>query len=136
MDVIELTRELGKAIQQDDRYIAYMLAKQVNDNDKELNEDVEKFSKLREELNEVMKKDVQASETDHLKELDENIKAIYKKIMSNKNMVVFQAAQKNLEDLINNVQQIITMCANGEDPENCQPSSGCSGSCATCGGCG
>ncbi|MCR4861754.1 MAG: YlbF family regulator [Ruminococcus sp.] len=136
MDVIELTRELGKAIQQDDRYIAYMLAKQVNDNDKELNEDVEKFSKLREELNEVMKKDVQASETDHLKELDENIKATYKKIMSNKNMVVFQAAQKNLEDLINNVQQIITMCANGEDPETCQPSSGCSGSCATCGGCG
>ena len=136
MDVIELTRELGKAIQQDDRYIAYMLAKQVNDNDKELNEDVEKFSKLREELNEVMKKDVQASETDHLKELDENIKATYKKIMSNKNMVVFQAAQKNLEDLINNVQQIITMCANGEDPEICQPSSGCSGSCATCGGCG
>ena len=136
MDVIELTRELGKAIRQDDRYIAYMLAKQVNDNDKELNEDVEKFSKLREELNEVMKKDVQASETDHLKELDENIKATYKKIMSNKNMVVFQAAQKNLEDLINNVQQIITMCANGEDPETCQPSSGCSGSCATCGGCG
>lgn len=136
MDVIELTRELGKAIQQDDRYIAYMLAKQVNDNDKELNEDVEKFSKLREELNEVMKKDVQASETDHLKELDENIKATYKKIMSNKNMVVFQAAQKNLEDLINNVQQIITMCANGEDPETCQiPEGGCSGSCASCAGC-
>ena len=83
-----------------------------------------------------MKKDVQASETDHLKELDENIKATYKKIMNNKNMIVFQTAQKNLEDLINNVQQIITMCANGEDPDTCQPSSGCSGSCATCGGCG
>lgn len=37
MDVMELTRELGKAIQQDDRYIAYNLAKQVNDNDAELN---------------------------------------------------------------------------------------------------
>jgi cell fate (sporulation/competence/biofilm development) regulator YlbF (YheA/YmcA/DUF963 family) len=135
MDVIELTRELGKAIQQDDRFIAYNLAKQVNDNDKELNEDVEKFSKLREELNEVMK-DVKSSDTNHLKELDENIKATYKKIMSNKNMIVFQAAQKNLEDLVNNIQQIITMCANGEDPETCQPSSGCSGSCSTCGGCG
>ncbi len=135
MDVIELTRELGKAIQQDDRFIAYNLAKQVNDNDKELNEDVEKFTKLREELNEVMK-DVKSSDTNHLKELDENIKATYKKIMSNKNMIVFQAAQKNLEELVNNIQQIITMCANGEDPETCQPSSGCSGSCSTCGGCG
>jgi len=135
MDVIELTRELGKAMQQDDRFIAYNLAKQVNDNDKELNEDVEKFTKLREELNEVMK-DVKTSDTNHLKELDENIKATYKKIMSNKNMIVFQAAQKNLEELVNNIQQIITMCANGEDPETCQPSSGCSGSCSTCGGCG
>ncbi|MBE6864838.1 MAG: YlbF family regulator [Ruminococcus flavefaciens] len=136
MDVMELTRELGKAIQQDDRYIAYNLAKQVNDNDAELNADIEKFDALRSELNEIMRKDVQAEDTDKLKELDESIKAQYQKIITNKNMVVFQAAQKSLETLINNINQIITMCANGEDPETCQPSSGCSGSCATCGGCG
>ena len=136
MDVMELTRELGKAIQQDDRYIAYNLAKQVNDNDAELNADIEKFDALRSELNEIMRKDVQAEDTDRLKELDESIKAQYQKIITNKNMVVFQAAQKSLETLINNINQIITMCANGEDPETCQPSSGCSGSCATCGGCG
>ncbi|MBQ1340633.1 MAG: YlbF family regulator, partial [Ruminococcus sp.] len=75
-------------------------------------------------------------DTDKLKELDESIKAQYQKIITNKNMVVFQAAQKSLETLINNINQIITMCANGEDPETCQPTSGCSGSCATCGGCG
>lgn len=136
MDVMELTRELGKAIQQDDRYIAYNLAKQVNDNDAELNADIEKFDALRSELNEIMRKDVQAEDTDRLKELDESIKAQYQKIITNKNMVVFQAAQKSLETLINNINQIITMCANGEDPETCQPTSGCSGSCATCGGCG
>ena len=136
MDVIELTRELGKAIQQDDRYIAYTLAKQVNDSDAELNADIEKFDALRRELNEIMRKDVQSEDTDKLKELDESIKAQYQKVITNKNMVVFQAAQKNLETLINNINQIITMCANGEDPETCQPSSGCSGSCATCGGCG
>lgn len=136
MDVMELTRELGKAIQQDDRYIAYTLAKQVNDSDAELNADIEKFDALRRELNEIMRKDVQSEDTDKLKELDESIKAQYQKVITNKNMVVFQAAQKNLETLINNINQIITMCANGEDPETCQPSSGCSGSCATCGGCG
>ena len=31
MDIIEMTRELGKAIQADDRYIAYCLAKQANE---------------------------------------------------------------------------------------------------------
>ena len=136
MDVMELTRELGKAIQQDDRYIAYNLAKQVNDNDAELNADIEKFDALRSELNEIMRKDVQAEDTDKLKELDESIKAQYQKIITNKNMVVFQAAQKSLETLINNINQIITMCANGEDPETCQPTSGCSGSCEGCAGCG
>ena len=49
MDVIQMTRELGKAIQQDDRYTAYMLAKQANDNDAELQADIDKFDKLRAE---------------------------------------------------------------------------------------
>ena len=43
MDIIEMTRELGKALQQDDRYIAYSLAKQVNDDDTELQADIKKF---------------------------------------------------------------------------------------------
>ena len=134
MDVIELTRELGKAIQQDDRFIAYNLAKQANDNDQELNADIEKFSALRLELTNTMS--CEDKDTDKIKQLDEDIKSLYQKIMSNKNMLVFQGAQKALEDLVNNINQIISLCANGEDPETCQPSTGCSGSCATCGGCG
>ena len=134
MDVIELTRELGKAIQQDDRYIAYNLAKQVNDEDKELNDDIEKFTKLRIDLTTAMS--YEDKDTDLIKQLDEDIKTTYNKIMSNKNMIVFQAAQKSLESLISNINQIISMCANGEDPDTCQPSTGCSGSCSTCGGCG
>lgn len=135
MDVIEMTRELGKALQQDDRYIAYTLAKHVNDNDKELQEDIERFTKLRSELNEVMSR--KNPETEKLKELDTDIKAVYQKIMSNKNMIVFTAAQKNLESLVTNINQIISLCANGEDPDTCQPpESNCTGSCSTCGGCG
>ena len=128
-----MTRALGKTLQQDDRYIAYNLAKQVNDEDKELNADVDKFSDLRLQLTNAMS--AEDKDTELIKQLDEDIKSTYKKIMSNKNMIVFQAAQKALEDLVSNINQIISMCANGEDPETCQPSSGCSGSCATCGGC-
>ena len=36
MDVIALTRELGKAIQADERYAKYLAAKEVNDKDDEL----------------------------------------------------------------------------------------------------
>ncbi|MDY2678196.1 MAG: YlbF family regulator [Oscillospiraceae bacterium] len=38
MTVIELTRQLGAAIQADDRYKAFDAAKKANDADKELNE--------------------------------------------------------------------------------------------------
>ncbi len=133
MEIMEMTRALGKALQQDDRYIAYNLAKQVNDEDKELQADIEKFTKLREELTaEITKEDKDA---DRLKEIDEGIKSTYAKIMANKNMVVFNAAQNALESLVNNINQIISMCANGEDPDTCEPTTGCTGSCATCGGC-
>ena len=128
-----MTRELGKALQTDDRYIAYMLAKQANDEDKALQEQIDSFEKMRYDLSMEMTKE--NKDTDKIKELDDNIKATYNKIMSNKNMIVFTAAQKSLEALVNNMQQIITMSANGEDPATCEPSTGCTGSCATCGGC-
>ncbi len=133
MDIIKMTRELGRALQNDDRYIAYNLAKQVNDEDKELNDDVERFSELRNELTKAMS--AEDKDTDLIKQLDEDIKTTYQKVMSNKNMIVFQGAQKALEDLVTSMNQIITMCANGEDPDTCQPSTGCTGSCSTCGGC-
>jgi cell fate (sporulation/competence/biofilm development) regulator YlbF (YheA/YmcA/DUF963 family) len=133
MDIIEMARELGKALQTDDRYIAYMLAKQVNDEDKELQKDIDSFEKMRYDLSMELTKE--NKDTDRVKELDDNIKETYNKIMSNKNMIVFSAAQKSLEQLVGNIQEIITLSANGEDPATCEPASGCTGSCATCGGC-
>ncbi|MBR1822662.1 MAG: YlbF family regulator [Ruminococcus sp.] len=135
MDVIELTRELGKAIQQDDRFIAYDLAKQANDNDTELQADMERFSQLRSELGSAMS--AEEPDKDKIGELDKEIKTVYQKIMKNPHMIVFEGAQQALENLVNNIQQIITLCANGEDPATCQPqTSSCTGSCSTCGGCG
>lgn len=133
MDIIELTRELGKALQNDDRFIAYNLAKQANDNDAELQALINGFTNMQGQLNEELRKE--NSDSERIKELDRDIKSNYNKIMSNKNMIIFSAAQKSLESLVQNMTQIITMCANGEDPDTCQPSSGCSGSCSTCGGC-
>ena len=134
MDIIEMTRELGKALQQDDRYIAYSLAKQVNDDDTELQADIKKFESLRLELNtEMSRSDLNGEK---LKQLDADIKEIYAKIMANENMKTFTAAQNALEGLVTNINQIISLCASGEDPATCQPSPGCSGSCETCGGCG
>ena len=37
MNVIEITRQLGEAIQQDEKYIAFMEAKKANEEDLDLN---------------------------------------------------------------------------------------------------
>ncbi len=133
MDIIQMARELGKALQQDDRYIAYMLAKQVNDEDTALQADINRFDELRAELNTIMSSE--NADHDKLRETDRELKEVYRKIMANKNMLVFNAAQKSLEGLVSSINEIISLCANGEDPDTCEPSSGCAGSCAECGGC-
>ncbi|MBP5379509.1 MAG: YlbF family regulator, partial [Ruminococcus sp.] len=85
MDIIEMTRELGKALQNDDRFIAYSLAKQANDNDAELQKLISDFEQMRSDLTaELCKED---KDTDRVKELDEGIKSNYKKIMENRNMI-------------------------------------------------
>ena len=134
MDIMEMTRELGKALQNDDRYTAYMLAKKANDDDKELQEDIAHFEDLRMNLGSAMA--AEEPDSDNIKALDTELKSVYNKIMKNPKMIVFSGAQQALEKLVTNIQQIIQLCANGEDPETCQiPEAGCSGSCASCAGC-
>ncbi|MBR2086507.1 MAG: YlbF family regulator, partial [Oscillospiraceae bacterium] len=115
MDIIEMTRELGKAIQADDRYIAYTLAKQANDDDEQLQNLINAFNLKRMQLQmEVGKAD---KDDDKIAELDEVIKTSYKSIMDNPKMKVYQAAKEGLDELLNQINTIISMSANGMDPD-------------------
>lgn len=134
MDIMTLTRELGKALQNDDRYIAYQVAKQRNDEDAELQALMDDFHTTQKQLNtELIKEN---KDTENIKTLNEHMQSVYNEVMSNPNMKAFSEAQSELELLVGNIQQIISLCANGEDPDTCEPSTGCTGSCETCGGCG
>ncbi len=134
MDTISMARELGKLIQQDERYNAYQTARKNSDNDEVLQKLIADFETKRYELNmEMTKTDKDA---DKLKELDSNIKSIYTEIMNNPNMVELNKAKNAMDGMLSEINNIITASANGEDPETCpsQPS-GCTGSCSSCGGC-
>lgn len=133
MDIIKMARELGKAIQADERYTAYMTAKAANDNNEELQKLIGDFNITKMNINHEMSNPEKSEE--RLKELDGELKSIYAKIMGNDGMMAFNTAQNEFEQLISDVNQIITMCANGEDPDTCEIQRGCSGSCSTCGGC-
>lgn len=133
MDVIERARELGKAIQQDERFIRYAKARLANDSDKALQEAIGQFNIARMELD----REVNAENKDDekVKELNENLRKIYGDIMSSPAMVEYNTAKAELDAMVNEVNVIISKSIDGEDPETCDVNSGCTGSCSTCGGC-
>lgn len=133
MDVIEQVRNLGKAIQQDERFIRYAKARLENDNNKELQASIGKFNIARMELDREMSSD--NKDDQKVKELNENLRTIYGEIMSSSAMVEYNTAKAELDSLVNEINTVISKSLDGEDPETCETTSSCTGSCSTCGGC-
>lgn len=134
MDNLErMARDLGKALQEDTRYINYNILKDKADNDEELQQLIQEFNLSRVQLNTEMSKD--DKDGDKLQELDQKIKDTYNKIITNENMSAFNKSQDEMNALLGAINMIITASANGEDPETCSTVQSCSGSCSTCGGC-
>ena len=133
MDVIAKARELGKAIQQDERFIRYAKARLANDDDKELQDAIGEFNLVRMELDREVNSD--EKNDDKVKELNEKLRKVYSSVMSSPAMVEYNTAMAALDTLVNEINVIISKSIDGEDPDTCDTSSGCTGSCDSCGGC-
>ena len=134
MDVISLTRELGKAIQKDGRYLAFKLASQQNDGDAGLQGMIGELNLIRAQYNtENGKKD---KSDERLKALSDKFTALYNKIMTTESMTAFTAAKAEMDGMLGEITGIIRLCAEGEDPETCMVPQGCGGNCGGCEGCG
>ena len=134
MDAIKAARELGKAIQQDERYIAYNQAKFNNDNDEELQKLIGEFNLKRQQLGLEMSKGADEKDEAKIEETNKEMQKLYALIMQNEHMAEFTMAKQGMDKLVNDVNAIIGMCCDGEDPDTCEISA-CTGSCTTCGGC-
>lgn len=134
MDIIELTRELGKLIQQETSYIKLKAAEKDADNDQELQKAISEFNLKRLAIN----NETQKAEKDKekLSKLNEEMQKIYADIMSNKNMIDYNEAKQEFDQITTRVMTIIQNCIDGEDPETTDYTPACTGSCSTCGGCG
>lgn len=134
MSVIEMARELGKLIQQDERYAEYYRAKAANDADEELQQMIREFNLKRMQLNSEMSKNDKDGAL--LSRLDDEIKELYGKIMANENMAAFNSAKDAMDSMLSRINMIITYSANGEDPATCPSEQvSCGGDCGSCGGC-
>ena len=138
MDVIEVTRQLGKAIQADERYIDYVNAKARNDEDKELQDLIGEFNLIRQNVALESGKPEEEQNKEKLAELNNKMRTAYDAVMANENMAIFTVAKQGMDALMNQINTILTYSMEGMDPETCpsELTAGCSGSCSTCGGCG
>lgn len=133
MDIIELSREVGKKIQQEDAYLKLQAAKKNSDDDKELQDFIGEFNLKRMAINNEATKTERDDQK--LQQLNNELREVYGKIMGNQNMIAYNEAKQGLDSVIQRVMAIITKSAEGEDPETADYVPECSGSCSTCGGC-
>ena len=134
MDIIAAARALGAAIQADERYKKVLEQRRINDADKELQELIGEFNMARmSEDNELGKEE--GRDEEKIKEFNSTLRRLYGKIMCNDNMIEYNKAKEEFDAVMQRANAIIELCTEGEDPATCEPATGCTGSCATCGGC-
>lgn len=134
MDAIKAARELGKAIQADQRYKDYVVAKEANDKDEELQKLIGEFNLKRQALQLEMQKEGEADQ-EKLDRLNKELQDSYAAVMGNVNMANFAIIKNALDNLLNEVNMIISLCCEGEDPDTCTAQASCGGNCSGCSGC-
>ena len=88
MDVIKMARELGKAIQQDEKYIRYIEAKKANEADTALNELIGKLNLI--QLSYQAEAEKETPDEAKMKQFDEEFRSVYGDVMINENMKKFE----------------------------------------------
>ncbi|MEE3427692.1 MAG: YlbF family regulator [Ruminococcus sp.] len=134
MDIIDMTRELGKLLQQEDSYKNMRAAESKADADTELQGLIKDFNLKRLSVN----VETQKTEKDGEKiaQLNKEMQKVYADIMANENMKAYNEAKQEFDKISGRVMTILQNCIAGEDPETTDFDASCTGSCSTCGGCG
>ena len=130
--ILEMAKELGHALQQDERFIKLQAAQAAADADAELQGLIGEFNLKRMAINsETAKED---KDEEKLKELNAEIREVYSRVMSNASMVAYNEAKTAVDKIINGIGAIVNMAAQGMNPDEYEEHN-CGGSCSSCGGC-
>ena len=115
MDMIEMARDLGRELQKDDRYITFNAARIASDEDEELQALIGEFNLKRMAIN----NEAQKEERDDAKvqQLNYELREAYNRVMANENMIRYNETKQALDEHVQRILTIISMCAEGEDPD-------------------
>ncbi|MBR0442968.1 MAG: YlbF family regulator [Clostridia bacterium] len=126
MDIFELAATLGDELKKHESLVALDTARKNYEADKQLNALMVEY-----EVQQIaMQKEAGKSECDtHMIDMiQDRINELYKTITENEVYKALEAAQSEVNELMNKVNGIITTHITGEEP-------GCTHNCATCHGC-
>jgi cell fate (sporulation/competence/biofilm development) regulator YmcA (YheA/YmcA/DUF963 family) len=127
MGIFELAAELGKALKTDERLIALEKAREAYEQDENVLRAMTEYEVQQRALQaEAMKEE---RDDAAVKAIQDRIDALYDEIVATDSYKALEAAQKDVNDLMEMVNNTITFHITGEEP------SACTHNCATCGGC-
>lgn len=133
--ILELAKDLAREIQMDERFVRVQMAQTAADGDAELQEMIGDFNLKRMAISTETAKDEGERDTEKMKALDTELREVYARVMANDNMKRYNDAKTGLDDLLGRVNRILTLAAQGLDPEAADAESSCTGNCSSCGGC-
>ena len=126
MEIFELAAQLGKTLKQDARLVRMAKAKEAYENDSELRTLMREYQVQQIALEKTAgQKDVEAR---FLEMIQDRINQLYEQIIAHPVYMELEAAQEEVNALMNAVNNTITFEITGEMP------SSCTHDCSTCGG--
>ncbi len=118
MEINKIARELGKAIQADERYLKMQKCIETNKADEGLNELMARIQLVQMSF---QKEGEGEANEQKMQELEKEFNALYSEIMQNENMKNYEAARAEIDKMMNYVVELLALCVNGEDPDTCEP---------------
>ena len=106
MDIMKLTRELGRALQQDQTYINMSVAEQQCNEDEALQNAIGEFNLKRMAINNEAAKEDRSEEL--IEQYNKELREIYGRVMQNEHMAAYQAAKNEFDALM---QRVCFLCA-------------------------
>lgn len=132
--ILEMAKEIGHAIQQDERFVKLQMAQAAADDDAALQELIGEFNLKRMAINAEAAKPEAEQDEEKVKQLNAELREVYARVMANESMTAYNAAKTELDKIINGVGAIINMAAQGLNPDDYDEHQ-CGGNCSSCGGC-
>ena len=134
MDILmEMAKDMGEALQQDNRYVALQMAQAKADEDQPLQDLIGEFNLKRMAL--MTEDNKEDKDMEKIKALDEELREVYGRVMENESMKAYNAARVEMDNLLNGINRILMLSAQGEDPRSIDTEHSCGGNCSGCSGC-